>query len=413
MDVHGLRWADIARHMEGRTDQQCMGRWRRHLDPAVKRESWSTGEDRRLAELRVAHGANWSAIARRVENRTAQQCRARWFQAHFTGHVYLDANGTLLSKKECDVLETEVDLKKAEALKSGKSLRPNGVKAAAAHAEVENVMKAKGVVKEEKVKSVKKRNRGKAAGVPDDETDEAKRRRLARDASGRFAPKDDKDDVVDVPLVTPATTPGKQVVSMPPLLRKKPPRQVASETDTLPYVPASNFLDSENNNPSGPGPARTLSLNLTKLVGGANQVTLPPDVAEFMAKQAALDDEINSPTAADVVSIDEVPESLPVLKDLAARLPRNGSSFMLGVGGVDVTKPSDAPFDVVGAGLATMNSGDWGAMLGGDIGSVAAMLETASAAMAEEMTRIPTLGNAKNMDSFKLAIAQVAATTAR
>jgi myb proto-oncogene protein len=31
------KWAEVARQMAGRTDQQCMGRWRRHLDPGVKR----------------------------------------------------------------------------------------------------------------------------------------------------------------------------------------------------------------------------------------------------------------------------------------------------------------------------------------------------------------------------------------
>jgi myb proto-oncogene protein len=31
------RWAEIARNCDGRTDQQCMGRWRRHLDPSIRR----------------------------------------------------------------------------------------------------------------------------------------------------------------------------------------------------------------------------------------------------------------------------------------------------------------------------------------------------------------------------------------
>ena len=55
--------------MEGRTDQQCMGRWRRHLDPSVSRKQWTTKEDRKLAELRVRHGANWSAIAKTMKLR--------------------------------------------------------------------------------------------------------------------------------------------------------------------------------------------------------------------------------------------------------------------------------------------------------------------------------------------------------
>ena len=38
---HGSAWAEIARAMSGRTDQQCMGRWRRHLDPCIRRDAWA------------------------------------------------------------------------------------------------------------------------------------------------------------------------------------------------------------------------------------------------------------------------------------------------------------------------------------------------------------------------------------
>ena len=38
--AHGIgKWAEIARCLDGRTDQQCMGRWRRHLDPTIRRVS--------------------------------------------------------------------------------------------------------------------------------------------------------------------------------------------------------------------------------------------------------------------------------------------------------------------------------------------------------------------------------------
>lgn len=79
-DVYGQKWAEIARHLEGRTDQQCMGRWRRHLDPSIRRDVWLQSEDNRLVELQRKMGASWSAIAKELKGRTAQQCRARWFQ---------------------------------------------------------------------------------------------------------------------------------------------------------------------------------------------------------------------------------------------------------------------------------------------------------------------------------------------
>lgn len=66
--------------MGGRTDQQCMGRWRRHLDPNVTRGAWRAEEDVALRDLYNRLGPKWSLICRSVPGRTAQQCRARWFQ---------------------------------------------------------------------------------------------------------------------------------------------------------------------------------------------------------------------------------------------------------------------------------------------------------------------------------------------
>ncbi len=54
-----------------------MGRWRRHLDPKVKRDLWTPQEDERLTQMVGQLGAQWSRICRHVKNRTAQQCRAR------------------------------------------------------------------------------------------------------------------------------------------------------------------------------------------------------------------------------------------------------------------------------------------------------------------------------------------------
>ncbi|GIL46864.1 hypothetical protein Vafri_3480 [Volvox africanus] len=72
------KWATVARHLPGRTDQQCMGRWRRHLDPNIRKDAWTTEEDARLQELYEEHGSAWSMIAKRIANRTPQQCRGRW-----------------------------------------------------------------------------------------------------------------------------------------------------------------------------------------------------------------------------------------------------------------------------------------------------------------------------------------------
>ena len=57
-----------------------MGRWRRHLDPSVKKDAWSPAEDAELVGLHDSLGPRWSNISKMLTGRTAQQCRARWFQ---------------------------------------------------------------------------------------------------------------------------------------------------------------------------------------------------------------------------------------------------------------------------------------------------------------------------------------------
>lgn len=66
--------------MPGRTDQQCMGRWKRHLDPAICRAPWTAAEDALLTQLVAQHGHAWSTISSALEGRIAQQCRSRWKQ---------------------------------------------------------------------------------------------------------------------------------------------------------------------------------------------------------------------------------------------------------------------------------------------------------------------------------------------
>ena len=57
-----------------------MGRWRRHLDPSVERGNWKKEEDEQLRKAFETHGARWAFLARDIEGRTAQQCRARFYQ---------------------------------------------------------------------------------------------------------------------------------------------------------------------------------------------------------------------------------------------------------------------------------------------------------------------------------------------
>jgi Myb-like DNA-binding domain len=57
-----------------------MGRWRRHLDPNIRKCQWLDHEDQLLKDKYNEQGPQWSNISKFLDGRTAQQCRARWFQ---------------------------------------------------------------------------------------------------------------------------------------------------------------------------------------------------------------------------------------------------------------------------------------------------------------------------------------------
>lgn len=39
-----------------------MGRWRRHLDPTIKRDGWTEEEDAQLRELYAEYGGCWRSL---------------------------------------------------------------------------------------------------------------------------------------------------------------------------------------------------------------------------------------------------------------------------------------------------------------------------------------------------------------
>ena len=71
-----------------------MGRWRRHLDPSVKKDAWTGAEDDKLMRLHDTLGPRWSNISKMLTGRTAQQCRARWFQLSAADDDATDGNAS-------------------------------------------------------------------------------------------------------------------------------------------------------------------------------------------------------------------------------------------------------------------------------------------------------------------------------
>ncbi|TKS77320.1 Serine/threonine-protein kinase [Collichthys lucidus] len=64
---------------EGRTELQCMHRWKKHLDPDIVKGYWSKEEDEKIVELVNKYGnKHWSLIASYLKGRVGKQCRERW-----------------------------------------------------------------------------------------------------------------------------------------------------------------------------------------------------------------------------------------------------------------------------------------------------------------------------------------------
>jgi myb proto-oncogene protein len=80
----GKNWDAIVRLVPGRTEKQCLGRWRDGLDPRADRTpartcKWTSDEGSKLkAAVQTNDGKNWDAVAHLVQGRTRSQCSARW-----------------------------------------------------------------------------------------------------------------------------------------------------------------------------------------------------------------------------------------------------------------------------------------------------------------------------------------------
>ncbi|XP_056240852.1 v-myb avian myeloblastosis viral oncogene homolog-like 2a isoform X1 [Seriola aureovittata] len=99
-------WKNIASFLPGRTEFQCMIRWKKHLDPDLVKGFWSKEEDEKIIELVGKYGTrHWTLIARHLKGRLGKQCRERW-------HNHLDP----LVKKSSWTNEEDLIIYKAHSI---------------------------------------------------------------------------------------------------------------------------------------------------------------------------------------------------------------------------------------------------------------------------------------------------------
>jgi hypothetical protein len=77
--THDIQWQSLTPLFPGRTGRELMDRWRKVLDPGLRRGSWTSGEDEIIKRFVAERGTNaWKALEAFLPGRLGKQCRERW-----------------------------------------------------------------------------------------------------------------------------------------------------------------------------------------------------------------------------------------------------------------------------------------------------------------------------------------------
>ncbi|KAF0697264.1 Aste57867_12036 [Aphanomyces stellatus] len=82
LESTSVNWADISKRIEGRTAKQCRERWKNHLDPAINKGPYKSEEDMVLSAAYKELGNRWTQIAERLPGRTEDSVKMRWKVLH-------------------------------------------------------------------------------------------------------------------------------------------------------------------------------------------------------------------------------------------------------------------------------------------------------------------------------------------
>ncbi|GAB5371938.1 hypothetical protein AAMO2058_001623100 [Amorphochlora amoebiformis] len=73
------KWSDIAKKIQGRLGKQCRERWMNHLDPSIRKDPFTAEEDNKIIELHAVYGTQWTRIRKDLPGRTDNAIKNRFY----------------------------------------------------------------------------------------------------------------------------------------------------------------------------------------------------------------------------------------------------------------------------------------------------------------------------------------------
>ena len=82
VSLHGPgKWSAIAEKLPGRMGKQCRERWYNHLDPNIKKGPWTEEEERIVLQAHAEMGTAWAQIAKLLDGRTDNSIKNWWYSS--------------------------------------------------------------------------------------------------------------------------------------------------------------------------------------------------------------------------------------------------------------------------------------------------------------------------------------------